>query len=231
MTHLYGDTILRVDLSTAEVKKEPTAAYADKWLGGRGLNTRILYEELQPGVDALSPDNVLMFSVGPLTGSMFPGSGRVEVAAKSPVTGIQGMSNMGGYWGPELKYAGYDSIIIKGKAPRPVYLAINNDSVEIRDADRIWGMDTYKTQDALQQELNDPEVEVVCIGPGSENLVIYGSIQTRMGNAAGRTGMGTVMGSKNLKAIAVRGTKGLSVADPDRFLEICLNALEILGQL
>ncbi len=227
MTCLYGGTILRVDLSTAKIQKDPTAAYADKWLGGRGLNTRILYEELQPGVDALSPDNVLMFSVGPFTGSMFPGSGRVEVAAKSPVTGIQGMSNMGGYWGPELKYAGYDSIIIKGKASGPVYLAINNDSIEIRDAAHIWGMDTYKTQDALQQELNDPEVEVACIGPGGENLVVYGSIQTRMGNAAGRTGMGTVMGSKNLKAIAVRGTKGLSVADPDRFLEICLNALEI----
>jgi aldehyde:ferredoxin oxidoreductase len=137
------------------------------------------------------------------------------------------MSNMGGYWGPELKYAGYDSIILKGKSPKPVYLAINNDSVEIKDAAHIWGMDTYRTQDALQQELGDPEVEVVCIGPGSENLVAYGSIQTRMGNAAGRTGMGSVMGSKNLKAIAVRGTKGVSVADPDRFLEICLKALEV----
>jgi aldehyde:ferredoxin oxidoreductase len=226
MTYLYGGTILRVDLSTGEIKKQPTAAYAEKWLGGRGFNTRILYQELEPGVDALSPDNVLLFSVGPLSGSMFPGCGRVEVAAKSPVTGIQGMSNMGGYWGPELKYAGYDSIIIKGKAPKPVYIAINNDSVEVKDASHIWGMDTYKTQDALQEELGDPEVEVVCIGPGSENLVAYGSIQTRMGNAAGRTGMGTVMGSKNLKAIAVRGTKGVSVADPDRFLEICLKALE-----
>ena len=227
MTYLYGGTILRVDLSTGKIEKQPTATYAEQWLGGRGFNTRILYKELEPGVDALSPENILIFSVGPLTGSMFPGSGRVEVAAKSPVTGIQGMSNMGGYWGPELKYAGYDSIIIKGKAPKPVYITINNDCVELKDASHIWGMDTYKTQDALQEELGDPEVEVVCIGPGSENLVAYGSIQTRMGNAAGRTGMGTVMGSKNLKAIAVRGTQGLSVADPDRFLEICLNALEV----
>lgn len=227
MTYLYGGTILRIDLSNGKIQKQPTAAYADKWLGGRGLNTRILYKELRPGIDALAPENVLIFSVGPLTGSMFPGSGRVEVAAKSPVTGIQGMSNLGGYWGPELKYAGYDSIIIKGKSPKPVYIAINNDSVEVKDASHIWGMDTYKTQDALQAELGDPEVEVVCIGPGSENRVAYGSIQTRMGNAAGRTGMGTVMGSKNLKAIAVRGTKGVSVADPDRFLEICLKALEV----
>lgn len=227
MTDLYGGTILRIDLSTGKIERQPTSVYAEKWLGGRGFNSRILYKELEPGIDALSADNVLMFSVGPLTGSMFPGSGRVEVAAKSPVTGIQGMSNMGGYWGPELKYAGYDSIIIKGKAPRPVYICINNDSVEIKDASHLWGVDTYKTQDALQEELTDPEVEVVCIGPGSENLVAYGSIQTRMGNAAGRTGMGTVMGSKNLKAIAVRGTKGVSVADPDRFLEICLEALEV----
>ncbi len=227
MTYSYGGNILRVDLSTGKVEKQSTSAYAEKWLGGRGLNARILYEELQPGIDALSPENILIFSAGPLTGSMFPGSGRVEVAAKSPVTGIQGMSNMGGYWGPELKYAGYDSIIIRGRAQNPVYIAINNDSVEVKDASHIWGMDTYRTQDALQEELGDPEVEVVCIGPGSENLVIYGSIQTRMGNAAGRTGMGTVMGSKNLKAIAVRGTRGLSIAEPDRFLEICLKALEV----
>ncbi len=226
MTYLYGGTILRVDLSTGIIEKQPTAVYADKWLGGRGFNTRILYKELQPGIDALSPDNILIFSVGPLTGSMFPGSGRVEVAAKSPVTGIQGMSNMGGYWGPELKYAGYDSIIIKGRAPKPIYISIDNDRVEIKDASHIWGMDTYKTQDALQEELGDPEIEVVCIGPGGENGVAYGSVQTRMGNAAGRTGMGTVMGSKNLKAIAARGTRGVSVADPDRFLEICLKAME-----
>ena len=227
MSNLYGGTILRIDLTTGKIEKQPTTAYAEKWLGGRGFNARILYKELEPGTDALSADNILVFSVGPLTGSMFPGSGRVEVAAKSPVTGIQGMSNMGGYWGPELKYAGYDSVIIKGKSPKPVYLAINNNSVEIKDAAHIWGMDTYRTQDALQAELGDPEVEVVCIGPGSENLIAFGSIQTRMGNAAGRTGMGSVMGSKKLKAIAVRGTKGVSVANPDKFLEICLKALEV----
>ena len=227
MSYLRGGELLRIELSSGKIEKDPTSSYQDLWMGGRGFNARILYEELKPGVDALSPDNVLMFSIGPFTGSMVPGSGRVEVAAKSPMTGIQGMSNMGGYWAPELKYAGYDSLIIKGKAPKPVYIAINNDIVEIRDASHIWGIDTYKTQDALQKEVGDPEVEVVCIGPGGENMITYASIQTRIGNAAGRTGMGAVMGSKNLKAIAVRGTKGISVADPDRFFELCLEALEI----
>ncbi len=226
MTYLYGGNILRIDLSKGEIVKQPTSVYARDWLGGRGFNTRILYKELAKDIDPLSPENMLILSIGPLTGSMFPGSGRVEVAAKSPVTGIQGMSNMGGYWGPELKYAGYDGIVIKGRASKPVYINIINDKVEIRDAAHIWGLDSYKAQDALQEELRDPEVEVVCIGPGSENGVAYGSIQTRVGNAAGRTGMGTVMGSKNLKAIAVRGTQGVSVANPEKFLEICLDALE-----
>jgi len=226
MPYLYGGSILRIDLSTGEISQQPTSVYTRDWLGGRGLNTRILYQELEKGIDPLSPENVLIFSVGPLTGTLFPGSGRVEVAAKSPVTGIQGMSNMGGYWGPELKYAGYDSIVITGMAAKPVYISINNETVEIKDAANIWGLDTYQTQDALQEELGDPEVEVACIGPGSENGIAYGSIQTRMGNAAGRTGMGTVMGSKNLKAIAVRGTQGVSVADPEKFMEICLDAFE-----
>ncbi|MEJ2478408.1 MAG: aldehyde ferredoxin oxidoreductase N-terminal domain-containing protein [Desulfobacterales bacterium] len=131
MAYLYGGNILRINLSSGKIEKQPTAAYAEKWLGGRGLNARILYEELAPGTDALSPENVLAFSIGPLTGTMFPGSGRVEVAAKSPLTGIQGMSNMGGYWAPELKYAGYDSIVIKGRASKPVYIAIHNEKVEI----------------------------------------------------------------------------------------------------
>lgn len=225
MSYLYGGNLLRVDLSSGDVASAPSAPYQDRWLGGRGFNARILYEEVPPQTDALSADNVLMFSVGPLTGTLFPGCGRVEVAAKSPATGIQGMSNMGGYWGPEFKWAGYDSLVMKGRAPTPVYLAIHNDTVEIRDAAHLWGLDTYRTQDALRRELGDPEVESLCIGPGGENGVAYASIQTRMGNAAGRTGMGAVMGSKNLKAVAVRGTRGVAVADPERYLEVCLRAL------
>ena len=227
MGNLYGGSLLRVDLSTGEIKKTPTRRYSDLWLGGRGFNTRILYEETDNKTDPLGPDNVILFSVGPFTGTMVPGSGRVEIAAKSPVTGIQGMSNMGGYWGPELKYAGYDSVIVKGAADKPVYISIYNDTVEIRDAAHLSGKDTYQTQDAIRDELGDPEVEVACIGPAGENRIAYASIHTRLGNAAGRTGMGTVMGSKNLKAIAVRGTKGVTLADPERFMELCLEAMEI----
>jgi aldehyde:ferredoxin oxidoreductase len=186
-----------------------------------------MYEEVNPEVTPLDPQNVLVFSAGPFTGTMVPGSGRTEVASKSPATGIQGMSNMGGYWGPQLKYAGYDSLIIVGKAPKPVYLAIDNDEVEIRDASHLWGRDTYETPIAIRKELNDPDTEVACIGRGGENQVVYATIQNRLGNAAGRTGMGAVMGSKSLKAIAVRGTKGVSIAEPERFLELCMEAFEV----
>ncbi len=226
MGNLYGGSLLRVDLSSGEIKKTPTAQYADQWLGGRGFNTRILYEETNRDTDPLGPENVILFSIGPFTGTMVPGSGRVEIAAKSPASGLQGMSNMGGYWGPELKYAGYDSVIVKGKADRPVYISIYNEKVEIKDASHLAGKDTYQTQDAIREELDDPEIEVVCIGPAGENQIAYASVHTRLGNAAGRTGMGTVMGSKNLKAIAVRGTKGVQVAEPDKFLELCLEALK-----
>lgn len=227
MEKLYGGSLLRVDLSTEEIKKSPTSAYADLWLGGRGLNTRILYEETDENTDPLGPDNVILFSTGPFSGTMVPGSGRTEIAAKSPVSGIQGMSNMGGYWAPELKYAGFDSVIVKGCADRLVYISIVNDRVEIKDAAHLAGLDTYKTQDAIRKDLGDPETEVLCIGPAGENKIAYASVHTRLGNAAGRTGMGTVMGAKNLKAIAVRGTKGVQVHDPDKFMALCLEAMEV----
>ena len=227
MGYMNGGTILRVDLTSGKITKEPTSRYEKLWIGGRGLNARIMYEEVGPDVKPLDPENILMFSVGPFTGTMVPGSGRVEVAAKSPVTGIQGMSNMGGFLGPEIKYAGYDSLIITGKATKPVYIAIDNDDVRIRDASNLQGMDTYDTPVAIRKELGDPDVEVACIGPAGENGVSYATIQTKLGNAAGRTGMGTVMGSKNLKAIAVRGTKGVSIAEPERFVDLCMEAFEV----
>ncbi len=219
--------LLYVDLGSGEVKKKPTSRHTDLWLGARGINARILYEETDAATDPLGPDNVLLFGLGPFTGTMVPGSGRVEIAAKSPVTGFQGMSNMGGYWGPELKYAGYDTIVVKGRADKLVYISIYNDKIEIKDAAHLAGKDTFETQDLIREELGDPEVEVACIGPAGENMIAYASIHNRLGNSAGRTGMGTVMGSKNLKAIAVRGTRGVKVADPERFLELCLEALEV----
>jgi len=224
---MRGGTILRVDLTTGSVTKEPTAQYDRLWMGGRGFNARILYEDVGPEVNPFDPENIIMFSVGPFTGTMVPGSGRTEIAAKSPTTGLQGMSNMGGFWGPELKWAGYDSLIIMGKAPKPVYLAIDNDDVQIRDALHLWGKDTYETPVAIRADLGDPDTEVACIGRAGENQVVYATIQNRLGNAAGRTGMGAVMGSKNLKAIAVRGTKGVSIAEPERFLELCMDAFEV----
>jgi aldehyde:ferredoxin oxidoreductase len=134
------------------------------------------------------------------------------------------MSSFGGVWGPELKYAGYDNIVITGKADKPAYLAINNDDVQIKDASHLWGMDTYDTPVAIRKELGSPNAQIACIGPAGENLVAYATIESRVGNGAGRTGMGAVMGSKNLKAIAVRGTKGVSIAEPEKFLEVCLEA-------
>ena len=142
MGYMRGGTILRIDLDSGKVVKEATTDYAKHWLGGRGLNSRILYRETDPTVNPLDPANVLMFSLGPFTGTMVPGSGRVEVAAKSPVIGIQGMGNMGGYWGPELKYAGYDSIILKAKAAKPAYIDIQKDEAEIKDDLQVCGLDT-----------------------------------------------------------------------------------------
>lgn len=226
MGYMRGGRILKVDLTTGRIDRLPTEDYQDKWLGGRGLNSRLIYELTGPETDPLGPDNALIFSTGPFTGTMVPGSGRVEIAAKSPASGLQGMSNMGGYWGPELKYAGYDSLILTGQAEKPVYLALENDRVEIRSADHLWGLDTYQTADTIRKELGDPEIEVVSIGPAGENLIAYASLHNRAGNAAGRTGMGTVMGSKRVKAVAVRGTKGVTIARPDEFLQSCLTALE-----
>jgi aldehyde:ferredoxin oxidoreductase len=132
-----------------------------------------------------------------------------------------GAASVGGYWGPELKFAGYDHVVIQGKADRPIYLSIHDDKVEIRKADRVWGQDCYQTPKIIREELNDPKTCIVCIGPAGEKLIRYATIQASTGNSASRTGLGAVMGSKNLKAIAVRGTKGLAVADPSKFYEEC----------
>jgi aldehyde:ferredoxin oxidoreductase len=224
MGYLYGGTILIIDLTNEKISRKPTSLYADKFLGGRGINAKIIYDELKPGVKPLDPGNVITFGMGPLTGTLFPGTSRVDVMAKSPVTNLLGAANMGGFWAAEVKYAGYDHIVIKGKAEKPVYILIEDDEVMIKPADHIWGQDTYETPQIICDELGDPEIKVICIGPAGENLVTYASIQTSVGDSAARTGMGAVLGSKNLKAIAVRGTKGVKVADPEKFLEVCKEA-------
>ncbi|MFC1913346.1 aldehyde ferredoxin oxidoreductase family protein [Chloroflexota bacterium] len=220
MTYLYSGNILRVDLSKGKISKEPTAPYIADFIGGRGINVKILYDEVPPEVAPLDPASRLIFGVGPLCGTPVPAP-RTEVTAKSPENGFFGTSNFGGFFGPELKFAGYDNIVIYGKADKPVYLWIHNDEVEIRDAAHLWGKDTFETQDIIRSEV-DPDAKVACIGQAGENLVYFATIQHELGKATGRTGMGCVMGSKNLKAIVVRGTKGVDLADPEKYLSIAV---------
>jgi aldehyde:ferredoxin oxidoreductase len=221
MEYLRGGNILRIDLTNRKITREPTAAYTDRFLGGRGINTWLLYQGVSPSVKPYNPENMLVFGVGPLVGTLFPGACRVDVLAKSPVTNAIGNASLGGYWGPELKFAGYDHLVIQGKADKPVYLFIANEEVEIREADRVWGQDCYQTPQIIRDELKQPRACILCIGPAGERLIRYASINTSMGNVAARTGLGAVMGSKNLKAIAVRGTKGVKIADPKKYYQEC----------
>jgi len=216
---LYAGTILKIDLSTGEIGREPTGSYAGSFLGGRGINIKLFWDHITPGVDALSPGNILVLGVGPLGGTTISGA-RTEVTAKSPETGFLGSTNFGGFFGSELKFAGYDHLVISGKAEKPVYLWIDNDQVEIRDASAVWGKDTYEAPELIRTDVGNSEAKIVCIGPAGENLVRFASVQHEMGHGGGRTGLGTVMGSKKLKAIAVRGTKALRLADPERFLAL-----------
>lgn len=218
--HGWAGRVLDVNLTTGEIKKLPLdMGLAKMFLGGRGLNAITLYRELKANTDPLSPANVLLFGVGPLNGTLSPGSGRYNVTSKSPLTGGFGDANCGGYWGAELKFAGYDQIIIRGKADSPVYLWIDDDDVEIRDASHLWGKATDETDRLIKEELGDPRIHINYIGPAGERLVKVANVMSDLYRAAGRTGMGCVMGSKNLKAIAVRGTRGVKVAHPDALQE------------
>jgi aldehyde:ferredoxin oxidoreductase len=214
--------ILEVNLSDGKISTQPTASYVDQYLGGRGIGVRLVYDYLTPGTDALAPENPLIFSMGPLTGTAMPSSGRTDITALSPLSNLRAKSNFGGYWGPEAKYAGFDHIVITGKAEKPSYLWIKDGRVEIRCAEHLWGKDTAETQTMIQQELNDPEIKVVCVGPAGERMVRFASIITEMAASASRTGTGAVMGSKNLKAIAVRGSGSVGVANPEQMLQFSL---------
>jgi len=230
---MYGwaGTILRVDLSSHKVEKEPLSEYLRlNYLGGRGVNSRLLYEEVKPGIDALGPENRLIFGVSPLTGTGLVTSGRSHVTAKSPLTGILGDSDAGGHFGPELKWAGYDHIILEGRAERPVFLWIDDENVELRDASHLWGRTIPETYQTIWDELEDPRIRIAAIGPAGENLVRYASIINDYGNAFGKTGMGAVMGSKNLKAVAVRGARGIKVADPKRFKTLAKDLIRSIKQ-
>jgi len=215
---MFNKKLAIVDLSKNKVSFEQTPDSLKKlFLGGRGLNSYYLYNMIKPGIDAFSPDNVLIFGTGFLTGTLVPNSSRFNVSAKSPESGIIGDSNCGGYFAAELRYAGFDRIIIKGKSKKPCYLYVTDNNIEIKDAKDYWGMDTTEVQQSLRRDLG--QVEVACCGVAGENLVRFACVRTGVKNAAGRCGLGAVMGSKNLKAIAVRGTQGIKIAHPEEMLE------------
>jgi aldehyde:ferredoxin oxidoreductase len=212
--------LLRVDLSTGNwhVEEIPEDWRRD-YIGGRGLADRYLCEEMDPTVNPLSPENKLIFATGPLTGTPVPCGARYMVVTKGALTNAITTSNSGGHWGPEFKFAGYDLLILEGRSPKPCYLFIYDDRVEIRDASAWWGKGVSETEDGLREETGLPNLKVACIGPAGENLVRFACIMNDKHRAAGRSGVGAVMGSKNLKAIAVRGTGGVKVADPQAFMK------------
>jgi len=203
----------------------PTAAYVPKFVGGLGIAAKIAWDELGPGVDAFAPENMLFIMAGPLTGTLASGAGRVVVAGIAPQQrpSVFSRSGMGGHWGAELKFAGYDGIVVRGRAEKPVYLWIHDGEAEIREAQDLWGTGTYATTRILRAA-HGPKTRVISCGQAGENLSRIACIQTETGNAAGQGGFGGVMGSKNLKAIAVRGTLGVHVSQPKRLLDLCLKA-------
>ncbi len=217
----YAGKWLHVDLTARRVESHPyDQSMAEQYLGGNGFGARLLWEHVGPEVDALAPESLLVFSTGPLCGTLVPNPGRMEVIAKSPLTGIYGDANAGGFLGPELKFAGWDAVVVTGRSDGPVYLAIRDEKVEIRDADALWGLTTSETEDTIRQLWRDTNVKTAVIGPAAENGVLFSGIQITPQRSAARCGLGTVMGSKRLKAVAVRGHGPIEVADPARFYEI-----------
>jgi aldehyde:ferredoxin oxidoreductase len=227
----WAGKILRVDLTKGSVTSEPLKMdWARAYIGSRGLASKYFIEEVDPKVDPLSPANKLIWSTGPLTGTMASTGGRYTVVTKGPLTGAIACSNSGGYFGAELKMAGWDMIIFEGKSPKPVYLWISDDVAELRDASGLWGKTVWATEEILKKTLQDPQVRVSSIGRAGENQVLYASIVNDLHRAAGRSGVGAVAGSKNLKAIAVRGTKGVgNIKDPKAFMAAVKAAKKVLA--
>ncbi len=221
MLHGYGGHILRVDLSSGKILREKTdPGYMLEVIGGRGLNSRRLYDELKRDIDPLSEENMLLIGVGPVTGSLFSTSAYMTISGKSPMTGILGDSAAGGFFGPEIKYAGYDQLIFTGKSESLSYVYICDDHVEIRDASHLKGKDIFQTTSIIRKEFNDNNVQIAAIGPAGENLVRYSIVACNNSRVCGRTGMGCLFGSKNLKAVVVKGTGMVSMADPLKFMEL-----------
>ena len=227
----WAGKILRVNLTAGTVKSEPlNMEWAQAYLGSRGLGTKYLVEEVDATVDPLSPENKIIWATGPLTGTMASTGGRYTVITKGPLTGAIACGNSGGYWGAEFKMAGWDMVIFEGKSEKPVYLYVNDDVVELRDAAHLWGKSVWETEAMIKKGLQDPLIRVSSIGTAGENGVLFAAVVNDLHRAAGRSGVGAVMGSKNLKAIAVRGTKGVgNIRDPKAFMKVIAEKKKILA--
>jgi len=226
----YAGKILRIDLSNGKIEKQKLPVkLAREYIGGRGLATKLLYDEVRSNANPLSADNRLIFTTGPFTGTIVPSSSRYSVTAKSPLTCLWASSDCGGTWGQELKFSGFDGIVLSGIAKKPVYVWINEGNVEIKSADHIWGKFTYETDEIIRQETNSKAV-VACIGPAGERLVKFAAIVSNGKHArvAGRAGLGAVMGFKKLKAISVRGTSPIEIAKTDRLQKAVNEVLPII---
>jgi aldehyde:ferredoxin oxidoreductase len=228
----WAGKILRVNLTTGTVKSEPlNMDWAQAYLGSRGLGTKYLVEEVDATVDPLSADNKIIWATGPLTGTMASTGGRYTVITKGPLTGAIACSNSGGYWGAEFKMAGWDMVIFEGKSAKPVYLYVNDDLAELRDASHLWGKSVWETEEIIKKGLQDPLTRVSSIGKAGENGVLFAAVVNDLHRAAGRSGVGAVMGSKNLKAIAVRGTKGVgNLRDPKAFMAAVKAGKKVLAE-
>jgi len=222
--------ILRVNLTAGTVKSEPlNMKWAKEYLGSRGLATKYIVEEVDPKVDPLASANKIIWATGPLTGTMASTGGRYTVVTKGPLTGAIACSNSGGYWGAELKMAGWDMIIFEGASAKPVYLYVNDDVAELRDGSMLWGHSVWETEETLKKLHQDPLLRISSIGLAGENKVLFAAVVNDLHRAAGRSGVGAVMGSKNLKAIAVRGTKGVAnIHDPKAFMKVTAEKKKIL---
>ena len=227
----WNRKVLRVNLTAGTCTPEPlNMAWANDYLGSRGLASKYLVEEIDPKVDPLSPENKMIMATGPLTGTMASTGGRYTVVTKGALTNAIACSNSGGYFGAEMKFAGWDMIIFEGKSPKPVYLYLENDKAELRDAAHLWGKTCWETEETIKSSHQDPLIRVSSIGSAGENAVLFACIVNDLHRAAGRSGVGAVMGSKNLKAVAIRGTKGVSgIKDFPAFLAATTAAKKVLA--
>jgi aldehyde:ferredoxin oxidoreductase len=230
-TYGYAGNILRVDLTTSRVHTEPTENYIPKFLGGRGLNQWMLFKELKSAVTPFEPANIICFGAGALTGTLVPGAARLNIDSKNALTAGIGSGNAGGWFAAELKFAGYDNIVIQGKAREPVYLCIEDDKVHLQPAKELWGKITADTEKMIKEDLGRADLEVLCIGPAGENRARQACVVVSGSRIVGRCGLGAIMGSKNLKAIVVKGTGAIGVKDPDAFMDLVSTVSERLRGL